>query len=62
MEEAALAEKSWQLTGEVQARARPLDSLLQEDLEFEQQTRTGVCAIGSCVHVDIGLEFIVSFL
>ena len=43
MEEAALAEKSWQLTGEVQARARPLDSLLQEDLEFEQQTRTGVC-------------------
>ena len=41
MEEAALATKGWQLAGEVQAAARPVDALLQEDLEFEQQTRTG---------------------
>lgn len=35
LEHANLADKSWQLTGEVDARARPINSLLAEDLTFE---------------------------
>ncbi|KAG8220435.1 Mpp10 protein-domain-containing protein [Butyriboletus roseoflavus] len=34
-----VAAKEWTLLGEASARARPHDSLLQEDLEFERATR-----------------------
>lgn len=34
-----VAPKEWTLLGEASARARPHDSLLQEDLEFERATR-----------------------
>lgn len=39
LEEENVSEKPWQMTGEAAARARPVDSLLQEDLDFEQLTR-----------------------
>lgn len=42
LEKSALAEKPWQLTGEVTAQARPENSLLEEDVEFEQISRTGI--------------------
>ncbi|KAF7654899.1 hypothetical protein LDENG_00063340 [Lucifuga dentata] len=39
LEKAALAEKPWQLSGEVTAQTRPENSLLEEDVEFEQASR-----------------------
>ncbi|PWA18872.1 hypothetical protein CCH79_00005046, partial [Gambusia affinis] len=39
LENAALAEKAWQLSGEVTAQTRPENSMLEEDLEFEQASR-----------------------
>lgn len=41
LEKAALAGKSWQLSGEVTAQSRPENSMLEEDVEFEQTSRTG---------------------
>lgn len=50
LEKAALAKKSWQLSGEVTAQTRPENSMLEEDVEFEQTSRMGgyplcVCCI-----------------
>ncbi|XP_063046382.1 U3 small nucleolar ribonucleoprotein protein MPP10 [Engraulis encrasicolus] len=39
LEEAALEEKPWQLTGEVTAQTRPENSLLEEDMAFDQASR-----------------------
>ncbi|KAM4597078.1 U3 small nucleolar ribonucleoprotein MPP10 [Fundulus diaphanus] len=39
LENAALAEKPWQLSGEVTAQTRPENSMLEEDVEFEQSSR-----------------------
>ncbi|XP_076011500.1 U3 small nucleolar ribonucleoprotein MPP10 [Genypterus blacodes] len=39
LEKAALAEKPWQLSGEVSAQVRPENSMLEEDVEFEQVSR-----------------------
>ncbi|KAM4744794.1 U3 small nucleolar ribonucleoprotein MPP10 [Anableps anableps] len=39
LENAALAEKPWQLSGEVTAQTRPENSMLEEDVEFEQASR-----------------------
>ncbi|XP_048828993.1 U3 small nucleolar ribonucleoprotein protein MPP10 isoform X2 [Brienomyrus brachyistius] len=39
LEKAALQEKPWQLTGEATGQLRPENSLLQEDLEFDQTAR-----------------------
>ncbi|XP_011488218.1 U3 small nucleolar ribonucleoprotein protein MPP10 [Oryzias latipes] len=39
LENAALAEKPWQLLGEVTAQTRPENSMLEEDVEFEQASR-----------------------
>lgn len=41
LENAALAEKPWQLLGEVTAQTRPENSMLEEDVEFEQASRAG---------------------
>ena len=41
LEKAALTDKPWQLMGETQASKRPLNALLEEDLEFDQQTKAG---------------------
>ncbi|XP_076853010.1 U3 small nucleolar ribonucleoprotein MPP10 [Brachyhypopomus gauderio] len=40
LEKAALAEKPWQLTGEVTAKARPENSMLEEDVAFDNMSRT----------------------
>ncbi|XP_062845859.1 U3 small nucleolar ribonucleoprotein protein MPP10 [Trichomycterus rosablanca] len=40
LEKAALAEKPWQLTGEVTAQTRPENSMLEEDVDFDQASRT----------------------
>nr|CAG4641022.1 EOG090X09DZ [Eulimnadia texana] len=39
LEDEAVAEKSWQLLGEVTAEARPENALLEEDLQFDHTTR-----------------------
>ncbi|KAK9368337.1 Mpp10 protein-domain-containing protein [Lipomyces kononenkoae] len=39
LEEANLAKKDWALMGEAKARDRPLNSLLEEDLEFDRGTK-----------------------
>uniref|UniRef100_A0A1A7WY93 U3 small nucleolar ribonucleoprotein protein MPP10 n=1 Tax=Iconisemion striatum TaxID=60296 RepID=A0A1A7WY93_9TELE len=39
LEKAALAEKPWQLLGEVTAQTRPENSMLEEDVEFDQTSR-----------------------
>ncbi|KAG7315252.1 hypothetical protein KOW79_021340 [Hemibagrus wyckioides] len=39
LEKAALAEKPWQLTGEVTAQTRPENSMLEEDVDFDQSSR-----------------------
>lgn len=41
LENAALAEKPWQLTGEVSAQTRPENSMLEEDVDFDQASRMG---------------------
>lgn len=41
LEKAALAEKPWQLSGEVTAQTRPENSMLEEDVDFEQTSRMG---------------------
>lgn len=40
LENAALSEKPWQLTGEVSAQTRPENSMLEEDVAFDQASRT----------------------
>ncbi|XP_051946601.1 U3 small nucleolar ribonucleoprotein protein MPP10 isoform X2 [Xyrauchen texanus] len=39
LENAALSEKPWQLTGEVTAQTRPENSMLEEDVAFDQASR-----------------------
>ncbi|XP_059366494.1 U3 small nucleolar ribonucleoprotein protein MPP10-like [Carassius carassius] len=39
LENAALSEKPWQLTGEVSAQTRPENSMLEEDIVFDQASR-----------------------
>ncbi|KAK9433162.1 Mpp10 protein-domain-containing protein [Lipomyces doorenjongii] len=39
LEEESVAKKDWALMGEAKARDRPLNSLLEEDLEFDRSTK-----------------------
>ncbi|XP_068184649.1 U3 small nucleolar ribonucleoprotein protein MPP10 [Antennarius striatus] len=39
LEKAALGQKAWQLCGEVTAQTRPENSMLEEDVEFDQMSR-----------------------
>ena len=41
LEKAALGDKPWQLTGEVSAQTRPENSMLEENVEFDQTSRRG---------------------
>lgn len=41
LEKNALSEKPWQLMGEVSAQTRPENSMLEEDVTFDQASRMG---------------------
>lgn len=41
LENAALSKKPWQLSGEVSAQTRPENSMLEEDVAFDQTSRMG---------------------
>ena len=43
MEEASLADKSWQLSGEIGATGRPENSLLEEHLMYDQTVKLRKC-------------------
>lgn len=62
LEKAALAEKPWQLTGEVSAQTRPENSMLEEDLDFDQASRMGMAThhsnIFNIAHVEFSLVII----
>lgn len=42
IEQTLIADKPWQLKGEVSARSRPVNSLLFEDVNFEQRTKAPI--------------------
>lgn len=42
MEQQLLADKPWQLKGEISARSRPLNSLLFEDVNYEQRVKAPI--------------------
>lgn len=41
LEKNALSEKPWQLMGEVTSQTRPENSMLEEDVTFDQSSRMG---------------------
>lgn len=43
LEEANITNKPWQLTGEATARARPVNSLLEEHVAFDHLSVGGWC-------------------
>lgn len=48
-EQENIQDKHWTLKGETDAKARPVNSLLEEDLEFEQSVK--VCCAWYCICV-----------
>lgn len=63
LESAAMADKPWQLMGEVTATDRPENSLLQEDLDFEFATklRMYMCICVLDITTDLVWQMLISF-
>lgn len=59
LEKVALSDKPWQLAGEATAQTRPENSMLAEDVDFDQTSRRGRCILAGCQLSEVPIMFFI---